>query len=330
MEFIIESLLTPLGFFSDPNRRLYWVYLLFSLFVFLFFVFKKNIYCEIKSKAMLNKDSLWLDVKLWLFNSVIRSFVGLFAFISLSATVLLFVKFLYIMLPHWSPLQINYTIVTVFLTFVSFVVFDFLRFFQHYLMHKVSFLWHFHQVHHSATYLTPITLYRMHPVENLISAFRRIGGQTFVFGSFMFIFGSSVNVYDIIGVNAISFVANFALSNLRHSPLPISFGLLEKVFISPAQHQLHHSSNPKLTHSNYGVVLSLWDKLWGTLVLYNKQDIKYGVKNLHLQNQGFYHQLITPFSLCLQQYKSFAPNLKSFIRYPFNLIAKTGENIHEV
>ena len=326
MNFLFETITEPLGFFTDPSRRLYWVYLLISLIVFAALVFYRSLWPEIKKQVALHKESLWVDVKLWLFNSLLRTLVTALSLVSLSILILGFVKFMYVLFPSWTPMKVSYIYVAGLLTVVSFLVFDFLRFFQHYLMHKIPFLWAFHQVHHSASYLTPITLYRMHPVENIVSAIRRLGGQTLVFGFFIFMFGSSVNAYDILGVNAISFVANLTLSNLRHSPLPISFGPLEWLFISPAQHQLHHSSTPKLTHSNLGVVLSVWDQVFNTFVLYKGQKIKYGLKAQHLSQQSLYHQLVIPFSLCLQYQKSFATNFINKLKPISKLFTSTGES----
>jgi sterol desaturase/sphingolipid hydroxylase (fatty acid hydroxylase superfamily) len=45
---------------------------------------------------------------------------------------------------------------------------DFAIFVAHYLQHKVPLLWEFHKVHHSAEVMTPITVYRMHPVDDLL------------------------------------------------------------------------------------------------------------------------------------------------------------------
>ena len=59
---------------------------------------------------------------------------------------------------------------TLFLTLVWIVAFDAGIFVAHYLQHKVPFLWAFHKVHHSAEVLTPITVYRMHPVDDLLTA----------------------------------------------------------------------------------------------------------------------------------------------------------------
>ena len=52
---------------------------------------------------------------------------------------------------------------------------DFGYYVSHYLMHKVPLLWHFHQTHHSAEVLTPVTVYRIHPVEDLVNALRVFG-----------------------------------------------------------------------------------------------------------------------------------------------------------
>ena len=43
-------------------------------------------------------------------------------------------------------------------------------FVAHYLQHRVPVFWEFHKVHHSAQVLTPITLYRMHPIDDMLTA----------------------------------------------------------------------------------------------------------------------------------------------------------------
>ncbi|MEL7029864.1 MAG: sterol desaturase family protein, partial [Pseudomonadota bacterium] len=51
------------------------------------------------------------------------------------------------------------------LTLGAVTAIDFAIFLSHYLQHKVPFLWRFHKVHHSAEVMTPLTAYRMHPVD---------------------------------------------------------------------------------------------------------------------------------------------------------------------
>lgn len=156
---------------------------------------------------------------------------------------------------------------------------DFLRFFHHWLMHKNSFLWQFHKVHHSARVLTPISLYRAHPVESGLAILRNSVSLGVASGIFVFIFGSTMSVWTILGVNAFGFAFNLVGANLRHSHIPLSFGVLENLIISPQQHQIHHSTRQEHYDKNFGVTLAIWDFMLGTL-LYSKNvgALKFGIR----------------------------------------------------
>lgn len=152
------------------------------------------------------------------------------------------------------------------MTAFSFVFDDFLRFFHHWLMHKVSWLWPYHAVHHSARILTPMTLYRTHPVEAAMAAIRNSLSLGVSTGVFIFLFESRFTLLTFFGVNLFGQVFNFLGSNLRHSHVPLTFGILERVFISPKQHQIHHSRAFEDRDKNFGVSLSVWDAMFGSLV----------------------------------------------------------------
>jgi len=53
---------------------------------------------------------------------------------------------------------------------------------------------------------------------------------------------------------------------VRHTHFKLSFGWLNNVILSPHYHQLHHSTNPKHYDKNFGLMLSVWDRLFGTLM----------------------------------------------------------------
>ena len=65
--------------------------------------------------------------------------------------------------PGHKPAEAGY-ITLIVLSIALFVFSDFANFFTHYLQHKVNFLWELHKVHHSATFLSPLTTARMHPL----------------------------------------------------------------------------------------------------------------------------------------------------------------------
>ena len=146
-------------------------------------------------------------------------------------------------------------------------------------MHRIPFLWEFHKVHHSAETLTPLTVYRTHPLEGIIFSLRGIFVQAFSVSVFVLLFDDKVDLLSIYGVNIIIFAFNITGANLRHSHIRISYGRrFERVFISPAQHQIHHSSLPEHHNRNYGSVLAIWDRSFSTLCLADTNiNFKFGL-----------------------------------------------------
>lgn len=149
---------------------------------------------------------------------------------------------------------------------VLFFADDLSRYVVHWLMHRVPALWELHKVHHSAEVLTPLTLYRVHPLESLLNQWRGAIVAGLVTGLFMWAFPGRLKVFEILGVDALGFVWTAVGANLRHSHVWLTFPpWLERWLISPAQHQLHHARDlPGV--GNYGSALAIWDALFGTLL----------------------------------------------------------------
>jgi sterol desaturase/sphingolipid hydroxylase (fatty acid hydroxylase superfamily) len=154
------------------------------------------------------------------------------------------------------------------LTVVFAAVADFSTYWVHRLHHENPVLWPFHAVHHSAEVLTPITLYRKHPVYDLLGGMLRALLVGIATGIVIYAFFGKISVLAIGGANLIYCAFNFVGSNLRHSHVWFSYGpVLERIFISPAQHQIHHSRLPRHHDRNYGEIFALWDWMFGTLYL---------------------------------------------------------------
>jgi len=137
---------------------------------------------------------------------------------------------------------------------------------SHWLAHKVPLLWEFHKVHHSAEVLTPLTVFRRHPVEMIVdgSVSGIMVGVTY--GVFDYLSGGTLDTCNLLGVNAGVFVFLLVGFNLQHSHIWFSYGRkLNHVFISPALHQIHHSKDPRHFDRNMGNVFAIWDWLFGTL-----------------------------------------------------------------
>lgn len=149
---------------------------------------------------------------------------------------------------------------------VLFVLWDLSRFITHLALHKIPFLWAFHQVHHSGEVLTPLTFHRTHPVESIIYGIRGVVSTGLMAGVAFWLFRGQAAEYTILGVHGLGLVFTAVTGNLRHSHVWIRFpDSVERWLMSPAQHQLHHSLDARHFDANYGTWLAVWDRSLGSL-----------------------------------------------------------------
>ena len=148
----------------------------------------------------------------------------------------------------------------------------------HRVHHEHPVLWPFHKLHHSAEFLTPLTAKRNHPVYELLFG---IVNALFVAPVMGVIFGI-MGVFDtvtVLGLGVFILVFNAAGGALRHSHIWIDYGpVLSRIFISPAQHQIHHSCAVQHHDKNYGLIFAFWDWMFGTLyVPQGRETLEFGV-----------------------------------------------------
>ena len=152
-------------------------------------------------------------------------------------------------------------------------------FLGHTFGHRVPLFWEFHKVHHAAEVLNPLTNYRFHPLDKILLGLV-IGVVTgIVNGGFGFAF--STDIKAIAALNMAIYLTYNLFSNLRHSHIWLSYGWhASHIFSSPAQHQIHHSTEARHIDKNFGLMLSIWDWLAGTLyVPKEREDFKVGLRD---------------------------------------------------
>ena len=242
------------------------------------FLFPKKIYLH--KSAIVGYKFFLIDpiVRLLFFNRALQIPISAFIFIKLQG--LLVVWFgepsynLDIFETHPLLFSIGFGLLSLGLKELGF-------YFHHFLMHKVPFLWEFHKVHHSAEVLTPLTDWRNHPVDMLTMLYFSsifLG----VLQAFVDYFTQShLTLVQIIGFNAVVFAYYSIAYHLRHTHLWLSFGWhLNHIFMSPSQHQLHHSVDTKHYDKNFGSALSLWDWAFGTLYVPKySEKLTFGIGN---------------------------------------------------
>ena len=149
-------------------------------------------------------------------------------------------------------------------TLAFFVAYDFGRWLAHSALHDVPLLWPFHKVHHTAEVLTPITAFRVHPVDLLWTQSVANAAAATVTALFAWLFRDTVSGWTFLGANAV-IGATALLANLKHMQVWMTYGPLDRWWISPAHHQIHHSANPAHWGKNRGFELAIWDRLYGSL-----------------------------------------------------------------
>jgi sterol desaturase/sphingolipid hydroxylase (fatty acid hydroxylase superfamily) len=181
---------------------------------------------------------------------------------------------------------------------VSFIFLDLGEYVYHLTMHRVKRLWMFHIVHHSDRAVDISTTLREHPGENII----RLSFTLL----WVFISGT---VFWILMLRQIiqAFTTLFAHMNYR---LPNKADrIIGLLFITPNLHQVHHHYKQPYTDCNYGDVLSIWDRLFGTFKQLPADKLVFGVDT--------------------QMGKEDTANFIALARMPFGIYRKSGdENIH--
>jgi sterol desaturase/sphingolipid hydroxylase (fatty acid hydroxylase superfamily) len=272
----------------SPSKRIYWQYILSSLFIALIYfltlekkVAKKEMKINLSHKLWLHKSAI-LDYKYFVVSFFIKTLLIVPIVIGANEITLYVYEFLTDFFGYTKIQGFSYAEVMVMFTVALFVVSDFSRYWVHRFLHTIPFLWEFHKVHHSAKVLTPATFYRVHPIENFLFGFRYAFSIGIVSGVFIYLFGAMIGIYEILGTNILLYIFSMLGSNLRHSHIKVSYPkIVENIFVSPFQHQLHHST--KYHNKNFGGYLSIWDTIFGTLqqsknVLQSKEKIRFGVE----------------------------------------------------
>jgi sterol desaturase/sphingolipid hydroxylase (fatty acid hydroxylase superfamily) len=136
----------------------------------------------------------------------------------------------------------------------------------HFTEHKIKFLWRFHLIHHTDTWIDTTSGNRHHPGESIIR---------FIFTTFgVLITGSPmwmVFLYQTLSVVSTQFThANISLPDKVDA-------FLSYFIVSPNMHKIHHHYILPYTDSNYGNIFSIWDRLFGTFMTLPKEKIIYGV-----------------------------------------------------
>jgi sterol desaturase/sphingolipid hydroxylase (fatty acid hydroxylase superfamily) len=253
----------------------FWGLIVISLIVWLLeilFPWRKN-------QSIIRKD-FWLDGFYMFFNFFVFAIVIsgiykimelLFTDINISSKSLVIVDISN--LPMWLQLV------------VFFIILDFVQWFTHIMLHKFSFLWQFHKVHHSVKEMGFAAHLRYHWMENILYKPLKTFGV-------MILGGFEPEQAFIVHFFAI------AIGHLNHANIKITWGPLKYVFNNPVMHLYHHAYVlPEGKYGiNYGISLSLWDYIFKTnYIPEDSGTIELGFPDEDIFPKGFFGQLVAGF-----------------------------------
>lgn len=139
--------------------------------------------------------------------------------------------------------------ITVSTVLLAVILADFLYYWEHRFAHEVRVLWLQHAVHHSSRYMNISTAFRFGPFEGIWSAIVLFPMVLIGFPPELVFFGTLVVL---------------AYQTWLHTELIGKLGPLEWVLNTPSHHRVHHGSDDAYLDKNYGGILIIWDRLFGS------------------------------------------------------------------
>lgn len=136
----------------------------------------------------------------------------------------------------------------------------------HLVGHKVKFIWRFHLIHHTDTWIDTTSANRHHPGESIVR---------FIFTTFAILLVGSP-IWMVFMYQTLSVVSTQVTHANISMPKKLDY-FLSYFMVSPNMHKVHHHYTLPYTDSNYGNIFSIWDRLFGTFMYLPKEEIIYGI-----------------------------------------------------
>jgi sterol desaturase/sphingolipid hydroxylase (fatty acid hydroxylase superfamily) len=181
---------------------------------------------------------------------------------------------------------------------VLFLISDFWHFLVHYLEHKYRFLWVIHSIHHSSKFF------------NLSTALR----TPLTFASYRILYLAPLCFigFDpilVLTVDLIILIYGFII----HTETIGKLGILEGILNTPSHHRVHHGLNDQYLDKNFGTVLIIWDKIFGTFEK-EKEKPRYGLYGKSAEEKETFLSIFHEIFVLVKEIHSSGGEMKKLIR----------------
>ena len=276
-------------FLNSFENTFYWIFNMISfqvswyknyfwgLITISFIIWVLEIFFPWRKHQNIFRKDLGLDLFYMFFNFFLFALIinGVYAFIGKKTLEygLSITSFSIVQIKEYSPIQ---------QLIIFFVFSDFFQWITHIILHRVPFLWKFHQIHHSAKVMSFPAHFRFHWMENILYkplktlAIMLLGG------------------FEPEQAYVVHFIT-ITIGHINHSNLNITWGPLKYIFNNPVMHLYHHAyklPDHKKHGVNYGISLSLWDYIFKTHYIPEiDKNLKLGFKGDDKIPNSFWKQL---------------------------------------
>lgn len=155
---------------------------------------------------------------------------------------------------------------------IAFLLIDFIGYVEHYSAHRWNILWAIHEVHHQPEEMNLTVTPRKHWLNGFVKS---------KFFLPLALLGISPAMFLIV------LIASAYYTLFLHTESIRNFGPFNWLFAAPDHHRVHHGRNPQYIDKNFGIVLILWDRLFGTFEP-EIEKVEYGITKYRQQNNLFY------------------------------------------
>ena len=170
-----------------------------------------------------------------------------------------------------------------FVVALTFATVDFLYYWFHRFSHRIKFLWAMHMNHHSSEEMNFVVSLR----QAWFAPFAKV-----IFFMPLPLIGFDPLITVVVGI------ASTFWGVVGHTQWINKLGPLEYIFVTPSHHRVHHGSNDQYIDKNFGNLLIIWDKFFGTFEPESEKVI-YGIKD----NVKTFNPFKITFMLWIKMYK---------------------------
>ena len=176
---------------------------------------------------------------------------------------------------------------------------EFFYYWFHRWSHEIRWFWATHAVHHSSNSMSLLTAERLGWTQTL-------SGAALTFFPLVLL---GFKAQDVSIVLSLNLLYQFWL----HTEVIGKLGWFESVFNTPSHHRVHHGANPRYLDANYGGILIIWDRLFGTFVAESSAEpVRFGLVKPVVSNNPIY--------IALHEWMNLAKDVSQHWRSPKRLL----------